>query len=363
MLPSVRFLHIIIGLLLICRPAFGADGERGDISITFDVTAARAVLSLFNSSDPTKGEVTRLLSHPAIQATISQTERFSDGANADAYVDSLWAVLRGQEPEHDPFNFQGVRDRLTGIESAISSIAAKGDTISTNVGERLASYTPSHLSLETTLYAVVGGTSDGWAPGDGNFYVALQYFREDVPGLTCMVTHEMYHVAQPAFFSDRTDDTQTRNADSLVRNLLAEGTATLVGNPMDFVGDGTYLQFLKNKHSRNMDRLEENFALFEALYYRAMRDPEAEFANLYNLGFSGNWDSPLYFVGFSIAQGLERHLGRGALVELLANGTGADVLSEYIRVYTENDDHELVKFTGSIEGLIRNDRDPDRPLE
>ena len=102
-----------------------------------------------------------------------------------------------------------------------------------------------------------------------------------------------------------------------------------------------------------MSRIRDNFNLFEVLYHRAVFDPEVQFDQLYNLGFSGTWDSPLYFVGFSIMEGLERYLGREQLLKLLSEQPGQAILAEYVRVYTANSDPALVKSSPTIEAEIQ----------
>ena len=337
-------------LVILTSPA-AFSSEQASIRLDLDFTAVQAVLDLFDGS-ATEQDVAGLLQYPGVQATIAQTQRFDSDATEQAYVDSLWQVINGEEPDLDPFRFVSVKDRLSDVRRAVSMLSARGSEISESIESRLVSYTPPDVNVDTRVYVVLGGTSDGWAPGDGNFYVALHYFRDDLQAFTSLVTHETYHILQRQFFASNTSGSQTRVANMLIANLIAEGTATLVGNPMTFDGQGRYLKFLRDKHSRNMNRIEENFALFEALYWRATLDEAANPALLYNLGFSGSWDSPLYFVGFRIAEGLEKHLGKRALVDLLATRTGDEILQRYVQLYTEQDDPMLIPFTEATESRI-----------
>jgi hypothetical protein len=348
--PSILF----VVLALLCGAVQAADADEATVSIIFDLSAAEAVLRLFDSDHPEKSDVEALLDTPAVRATIAQTGRFDPAATADAYVDTLWRAINGDELVNDPFQFGVVRERLPDIRKTISGLADSGMTITARISARLAVYTPPDLATKTTMYAVLGGTSDGWAPDDEGFYVALRYFRGDIPGLTSLVTHETYHIAQRAFFAQDESDAHTDVANMLVASLLSEGTATLVGDPSLFDGDGRYLQFLQRKHQRNLQRIDQNFALFEALYFRAMHDPDVTPEKVYSIGFTGGWDSPLYFVGFKIAEGLERHLGGEALVELLATSTPTDVLARYVRLCTETGDPDLPQFSPAVAASFAN---------
>lgn len=353
---GIRTLKLAACLLVLNAGfAVSAETDKGDFVLRVDISAAQAVLDLFDSEQAAKEDVVALLDHPAIRATITQTSRFDSMATDQVYVDSLWQVLNGETPEADPFNFSTVRERLPDTRKLLSEMSERRSELEARIRDRLWQYTPSQTRIETTMFAVIGGTSDGWAPGDGGFYIAVHYFRDDVPGLTAMVTHETYHIVQKAFFHDQSNE-QSQSIDLLLASLIGEGTATLVGDPSRFEGDGRYLRFLKSKHSRNLARINENVALFEALYLRVVNDPAVEFGPIYNIGFSGSWSSPLYFVGFRIAEGLEKHLGRDALIELLAEQSPAQILATYVQVYTESDDPELIRFSPATESIIAKQR-------
>lgn len=346
----VRFFCISLSLIWFTWPV---SAENENIQIKFDLSAAEAVLTLFDAEQVSMDDVEALLELPAVQATIKQASRFDKNANQENYVTSLYAILNGQSPDIDPFDFGYVKEKITDIRKGLQQIKANIGEITNRLNSHLAAYIPRDFTAQTNLYAVLGGTSDGWAPGNDSFYVALDYFRNDATGFEAMLSHEVYHTLQGLFFGPVGKEQAGDKSTFLLSNLFLEGTATLVGNPMNFEGDGSYLKFLQDKHTRNMARIEQNFALFEALYFRIANDPQAPWGPIYNIGFSGTWDSPLYFVGFHIVEGLERHLGRERLVQMLSTLSGQEILTEYIRVYTETGDASLVTFSPTLEALIR----------
>jgi hypothetical protein len=257
--------------------------------------------------------------------------------------------LRARDPEPDPFRFASVRGRLDGVRKAAALLSTESEALAQTIARRIAQYTPENTRVATRLYAVLGGSSDGWAPGDGAFYLAVQYFGDDVPGLTAMATHEIYHVAQPSFFSDAKDESLNKTAARVLQLTVLEGTATLVGNPDLFPGDGNYLKFLRDKQSRNRSRMNDNFKLFEALYFRAVNDPAVKIDDLYDLGFSGTWDSPLYFVGAYIAESVEQHAGSETLLQLLRQQPPRALFAKYIEIYSGDDNSGLLHFSPAIE--------------
>ncbi len=350
MIRHVLSVVLLAGLAAATCAAW-AGPRPAQVSLAFDLSAAEAQVALFDRNTVTREDVAALLDHPAVLAMIRQTARFDPAATEERFVESLWQALNGRAPDPDPFRFQTVRERLGEIRESLSLLTSRRAPFVAAIRERLAAYTPPGVEFETTLRGVVGGTSDGWAPGDGDFYVALHYFGSDVDGLTAMLAHETYHIAQRQFFFA---DAEQGAAQMLVANVVAEGTAVLASNPETYSGDGRYLRFLKDKHARNLARIRDSFVLFEALYAYAAAADDAPAEQLYSLGFSGTWDSPLYFVGFRVAEALEKHRGRPALLRLLAAEPGVRLLDEYIRVYEENDDPELVRFSAATERRIRN---------
>ena len=341
------------GLVLLAGSYAGsarAQATAAEIELRMDAGPAAAVLELFDTAPVERERVEALLDIPAVRQMVAQTRRFDAAATDAVFVDSLAAALEGTTIEVDPFGFSRLESRLDEIRSGLHQLQKGEAELAENIRQRVAHWAPRDLDIEATIFVVLGGSSDGWAPGDGNFYLAMQYFRDDVVGLTAMATHELYHVLQPQILYPSEDD--SGQASALLTATLAEGTATLVGNPLTFSDGGAYLDFLQRKHSRNLRRLRQNFQLFEALYYRLASDPTVSFGDVYDLGFSGGWDSPLYFVGFHVAEAIERHRGTPALLSALQNTPADAVFADYIELYRETDDPALVRFSPTVEALL-----------
>ena len=88
------------------------------------------------------------------------------------------------------------------------------------------------------------------------------------------------------------------------------------------------------------------------MLFRLYYDQDIIFSQLYPLGFSGGWDSPLYFVGYYIGRTIEKYQGRDVLVELLKD-TPSAFFKTYIEIYKEHPDKDLVMFSSSVEKILQ----------
>ncbi|HEU4522590.1 MAG TPA: DUF5700 domain-containing putative Zn-dependent protease, partial [Thermoanaerobaculia bacterium] len=192
------------------------------------------------------------------------------------------------------------------------------DKFRRDVIARMRPYAPDG-DFKSSLTLVAAGSSDGFSPGRGQLYVAVDYFRDDWDGLIVLAAHELYHAVQSAVLDASGVQVRingleggTREATRLLLTTLKEGTGSVVGDPLTVSNPGNYNAWFAQKYRRNLDRIHQNFALFETMLFRLAKD-DVTFEKLYSLGFSGGWDSPLYFVGYRIARVLEKYDGRDAI--------------------------------------------------
>ena len=357
-------LYLALCPLVLIKPKVqahsGASAERQNkIQIELDSSNARESLDLLSRDKVTDEELLRVAKNPATQAMIRQAARFDPSATEDNFKSSLRRVIETGSSEQDPFRFGIVKARLEMVNSLLKQIENDPQTFMNAVTGRMREYSPGNVALKAKVYFIVGGTSDGFAPSSGTSYIALHYYGDDYEGLKTMMAHELFHNVQSALTSTRGGNEQTPTAPVNVSNSLAilqntvnEGTASLVGDAFLLPGGKQYSDFLKAKYKRNLDRIKSNFALFEALLYRAYNDPEADYNQLYNLGFSGTWDSPLYFVGYQMGKVIEKYKGK----EAIKASVGADPVlffNQYIEIYRKHNDQEIDRFSKSSEEIIQ----------
>ncbi len=84
--------------------------------------------------------------------------------------------------------------------------------------------------------------------------------------------------------------------------------------------------------------------------YRAFQDPEADGDALYRIGFSGSLDSLAYFVGYRMAQTIEKRRGRARLLQLIARDP-TEFFHEYAATRTSQDPTFSAPFQQILESL------------
>lgn len=334
-------------------------GRQDHIRLELDSSSARALLDLFSRDNVTDEELLRVMKLPATQAMIRQAARFDPSATEANFKSSLRRVVETGSSEQDPFRFAIVKARLEPVRSLLKQIDDSPQTFVDGVSGRMREYAPENVALKSTVHFIVGGTSDGFAPNGDTFYIALHYYGDDYEGLKMLTAHELFHNVQAVLKQAQGGDKRTpaapanvSNSFAILGNTVNEGTASMVGDALLLPGGKQYSDFLRAKYKKNLDRIKSNFALFEALLYRAYNDPGADYNQLYNLGFSGTWDSPLYFVGYRMGKVIEKYKGK----EAIKASVGAEPLqffNQYIEIYKKHDDPEIVRFSKSCEEILQ----------
>ena len=346
-------MKILLPLLLL---ALSADSlavsidDRSSNTFEIDLSAADAIISVFDQGEVSPEEIEQLLQLEVIQTSIRHTANFNKDATAEVYRESLLEVLAGNEPEVDPFQFKSVRKRLPQIKSLYAKIKKDPQTLMEEISVQMGGYMPEDINLDGVAHLLIGGGSDGFATG-GDFYVGLHFFGDDYIGLKLLMAHEIYHLAQGQFFPLPTDSWKgLTSIEAALNETLVEGSASLVGDPTAVDG-GTYVEWSRKKYNRNLARIEQDFRLFELILYRLSSDPKSRFGDYYQLGFSGSWDSPLYFVGYSMAKTMMVHEGKTRLVELYSLGP-LEFFREYIALYEAKPESNIIRFSPAIEKII-----------
>ena len=125
----------------------------------------------------------------------------------------------------------------------------------------------------------------------------------------------------------------------LLDQMVKEGSATYVADFSKIKTSGSYVDFSKKEYSRNFKRLKTNFALFENLLFQAKHDKNVDLEALYNIGYSGMYQSPMYYVGYHIIKLIEKYKGKQALISLL-NKSPNKLLLLYVELCKNNSDND-----------------------
>lgn len=343
---------------LICLLSTPALGDPGKLSLDTDYAAAQGMLDAFARGSVTDDELKRLEALPGIRAMIDQTHEFNPDATPLRFESSLRAVVAHQAltPEQDPFGFGRVAAHLTEVQSLMQTLQQDPGRFGTDVYRRLVPYSPAGVDLHVTVHMTLGGTSDGWAPGDRDFYLALEHFSGDYQGLVVLTSHEVYHLIQARLMPEvksRAVPAPQRNAEDLLIETYREGSATVVGDPTQVQDGGKWIKWFSGKYASNADHLADDYMLLDTMLYRAAHDPGVDYDRLYSLGFSGGLGSAAYFVGYNMAHVIMAYQGRDALAGYLARPT-RDFFADYLDLCDRHkDDRRCLRFGAEAESFMR----------
>jgi len=345
--------------LLICllsAPAMAADVTK--LSLDTDYASAQGVLDAFARGSIADEELKRLESLPGIREMIEQTGRFSTDATPARFESSLRAAIAHQPlaPEQDPFRFAALTAHLSEVQGLMQTMQRDPGRFSSDVYRRLVPYTPSGLDLHVTVHMTLGGTSDGWAPGDKDFYLSLNHFDGDYQGLVVLTSHEVYHLVQAKLMpgpQSQAVAVSQHNTENILIETYREGSATVVGDPTQVQDGGKWIKWFSGKYASNADHLADDYMLLDTMLYRAAHDPGVDYDRLYSLGFSGGLGSAAYFVGYNMAQVIMAYRGRDALAGHLAR-PARDFFTDYLDVCdAHKDDRRCLRFSAEAESVMR----------
>ena len=78
---------------------------------------------------------------------------------------------------------------------------------------------------------------------------------------------------------------------------------------MSFPADRPYIKEMRQPALNNQSRMKDNFVLLDTLIYRAARDANVGYDELYLIGFDWSWQNPFYSVGEYMGRVLSKEKG------------------------------------------------------
>jgi len=345
-LRSVNMLvsgRVALGFLLLAFvPLTGSAYAKQPITLQFDYSAADEVIAALNSPASTID-----ITMPNIQAVISKDRQSYPGNTRDVFFKDAKSLSRGGILAVDHFALGDIKKSSEDQRLLLNNIRSHEAVLRKRVIDRLLAFKPDRQPLTVRVAFVEGGHSDGWTDGKGVFYIDLAFKKDDLDGLAVLMTHELYHVVQsqvqpfadmfggadrgPSTFRHDTVPTECQASGTLLLALMNEGFATYVGDALGLPGSGPYLSWYRKKYRRNLARVDNEFFLFDSLLYRVMGSSADSGSSATAILFSGDWDSPGYFVGYTMVKTVDQYEGRAALLALLSRSP-ASLYLEYDRL-------------------------------
>ena len=329
------------------------------ITINVDLESASAIARLLSGKTVTEQQLTETANLYGNQQLIQKVKGYS-GVDISVFKSTLKeAIETGSVKGNDPYNWNKAKAVLPELHELLKTISQNPSAFSEDVARLIEPYTPDSLQLNARACFLIGGGSLGFTQGDDpTFNVALQNIGDDLDGLKVLIAHELYHSVQSAGYPLRkriiTGDKPTYNEKAtyaILYDLWTEGSASFVGDFSKVNSTKPFSQTQKANEKKNSDRIRTSFYLLETVLYKAYNDPKVSYSQLYNIGYTTEFDEVFYGVGYEIAKQLVAHNGP----EVLATLTVSDPLGfiqQYIQLYQSQEDSKLVKFSSGTEELV-----------
>jgi hypothetical protein len=329
------------------------------VDIALDTSGAQAVLDAALAPPArARAAADAALANPAVQAMIAKMAKYDPKVSAAAFRAAVIEVANGGEGR--PFDLARLPKDPEPTRRMLARLNGEWPALSARLVGRLSDFAPDDLKMKGRLEVVAGSNQNGWAPDPRQpvFYIDLGFHGEEVDSLINTAAHELFHTVQgmsrsdwDSAFADRPDLPATQRelhrAHAVVYNLVLEGMATYVGDPTRLPSSGPNLKRDQHEIRRNLDRAPEIFALFETVLFRARHDPDARLDPLLDIGFGGSWEQTGYYVGYRMAQIIDRYQGRDRLRAMVEQDPEAFLAAYAEAAAAHPDDPDVVPLSRS----------------
>lgn len=327
--------------------------------VSVEIESARGVAALLERNQVDEAELSRVAALPGNRDLIRKVARSHKQVTAETFKQTLRGVIEGRDVQPDPFEWQTVKTSLPEIRLMLRRIEQERDTLSAEIEKMIKPFVGEGLNGDAKAVLLVGGGSLGFTLNDSSsFYVALHKIGADYEGLKHIIAHELYHNIQTqgrerriARLKGVKPPDSVRNSLILLESTYVEGTATLVGSPLEAKDLKNLGESQKEEYKKNLARSRQNFALFESLLFQAHNDPNANVQQLYNIGLTALFEQPLYYVGYQMARDIEKYEGRPAIAALTTKNP-LEFFSVYMELYKKKNDPSLLRFSPTTEAIL-----------
>ncbi|MGB5818167.1 MAG: DUF5700 domain-containing putative Zn-dependent protease [Saonia sp.] len=290
-----------------------------EINVSYDYSSVEKLIEILDGGELNEKDFKELVELHGTKAYLRKLSTFFPGINELSFKKSLEAVLKGVQLDKDPFMFNRILPLIPDARKLLAEVIEKEKELTQSSVSLLKEYSPENIKLNSTVYLVLGVVGGGWTFDDNpnSFYVDFASMKGDYNGLSYLSTHELFHLVQYRFMKDFPEEDADK-VKYLLDQMIREGSATYVADFSKVSSSGSYIDFSKKEYERNFRRMETNFALFEAIIFQAKNDSSVNMNLLYNIGLSGMYQSPLYYVGYHMIKLIEKYNGRTELIALLS---------------------------------------------
>ena len=297
------------------------------ITITFDDTAVRELLTMAEQHDLDDGHLEAWLDLPANKHLLEVGDAESNLTRAQLKANAIEAIKGQATTATQPSDSVGcLRIGSTkSYEAMLGGLEATAKARAQIIAAHDRDFSPAAASIAETVYFHLGGDWDA-INYQGNVYINVRYWREArAPawdGLNMIIAHETMHTVQnQSYGNPQFQDTGEKTWLTALSKIQREGTARLVeydADPGPYRTD-TYGFVERAIDSETLRRFPRDLALLGGLYDSCFPTFDHdkftdEFTNGMNLG------GPYYDIGHGIAKAIDDNLGRKALIDTVSGG-------------------------------------------
>jgi|GEM_PF-2181897 len=297
------------------------------ISITFDDTAVRQLLTMVEQHDLDDGHLEAWLDLPANKHLLEVGDAESNLTRAQLKANAIEAIKGLATTTTQPFESMGCMriDSTKSYEAMLGGLEASSKVRTQIISAHDKSFSPAAANVTETVYFHLGGDWDA-INYQGNVYINIRYWREGrAPawdGLNMIIAHETMHTIQNQTYGNpQYQDTGDKTWLTALSKIQREGTARLVEydtDPGPYRPD-TYGFFERAIDSETLRRFPRDIAMLGGLYDSCFPTLNHEkFENEFTTGM--NLGGPYYDIGHGIAKAIDDNLGRKALIDTISGG-------------------------------------------
>lgn len=333
-----------------------------NIRVAIDFESAKSVADALSRSEISDSEIERIAKLEGNRALINKMTSLGLKDSENVFKKTLGEVIKnGKTSGEDSFRWLEVRSNLQNIKKLTTRIEREKPALLVDLNKMIVDYSPPDLKADVKARLLVGGWSLGFlVDNDPALNVALHRVGDDYEGLKYLLAHELYHSVE-AFGDAKRKASLAKstavppanivNAYIVAFNIYNEGAATFVGDFTKIKNPDPFAKNQQAEYEKNARRTRQNFALFEALLFRAYNDPTADGDQLYSVAFSTSFDESGYYVGYRMAQIIEQYEGKTAIAALV-NKNPLEFFRKYVEIYKAHDEPRAIKFSPAIEKIL-----------
>lgn len=282
------------------------------IQITFDYEMLNDLVKVSKNGN-VSADIEKIAAKEGAQGLIKKMNFYFKEANQDSFKDSLNVFINGRDSQNDTFMFKRIQKKFSNIEPLVKKLAEVEADLVSKIETKLKQHLPKGETFKAKVFIVFSAVGGGWTFDDEprNFYIdASMLSADDMSGIEYLSTHELLHLIQN---DTRPSVDKTDKIGFFLEQAFREGMATHVADFSEIENANGYSEFSQELLKKNMRRIGTNYQLFEMLLFSLKNDPDFSYDTADQIGLSGMYDSPVYYVIYDMFNVIEKIEGKEVL--------------------------------------------------